>query len=153
LAVLSDRRVFLWELGTGRERCLLGVLPPSFRPAYLAPSGSLAFSPDGRLLAAGGNDGSVRLWNVVSGQSLLSPGSHAGGVRAVRFAPDGKQLWSFGVDNKLSAWSVADAAVAWKPSGPATPRALDALWEDLGGRDSLALDAAVRILAALPDQA
>src|SRR5262249_31410104 len=32
-------------------------------------------------------------------------------------------------------------------------RALDALWEDLGGRDSLALDAAVRILAALPDQA
>jgi WD40 repeat protein len=56
----------------------------------------LAISPDGRTLATGCVDRSVRLWNVAVGQELLTLHGHTGPVHSVAFAPNGRSLASCG---------------------------------------------------------
>jgi WD40 repeat protein len=43
-------------------------------------------------LASGSNDGTVKLWDVVTGQEVLTLKGHAAGVSSVAFSPDGKRL-------------------------------------------------------------
>ena len=56
---------------------------------------SVAFSPDGKILATGSNDGTVRLWDVATRRQIGSPlTGHTGAVYSVAFSPDGKILAS-----------------------------------------------------------
>ena len=67
------RRIKLWETRTGRE---LVTLSGGGGAIY-----SLAFSPDGRTLASGGDGGEVKLWDVATAQELISLVGHTGAVR------------------------------------------------------------------------
>lgn len=51
---------------------------------------STAFSPDGRLLVTGGEDGTARLWDVESGLEIRALPGHRSEVQAVAFTPDGR---------------------------------------------------------------
>ncbi len=73
----------------------------------------IVFSPDSRLLAAGG-DGVV-LWAVEKGEMLGSPLQHPQGVNAVAFSPDGQLLASAGDDGAVRLWRVADQQPAAAP--------------------------------------
>jgi WD40 repeat protein len=53
---------------------------------------SLAFSPDAKLLAAGGHNGKVKVWELETGKALHSLGAEEDGVPAVAFSPDGRTL-------------------------------------------------------------
>jgi WD40 repeat protein len=65
---------------------------------------SLAFSPDGELLASAGGDGAVKIWNSKTGKVIQTLDAHADAVFSVAFHPDGKHLASVGADQKVKVW-------------------------------------------------
>jgi hypothetical protein len=71
------------------------------------PVGSVAFSPDGKILALG-SDAAIRLWDVASRTPLGEPlTGHTNAVQSVVFSPDGKLLASGSTDRTIILWDVA----------------------------------------------
>ncbi len=139
--------VQVWELATGREL-------PSFAPLPDAMlMYSAMFSPDGRMLATGGEDGVVRLWEVGSGQERRRLAGHTGHASRLRFSPDGTRLASASNDTTAVVWDLTTpSADERKLAAGLTAEQAEALWADLAG-DAERADRAIRVLAAAPARA
>ena len=70
-----------------------------------------AFSNDGKIIASGGPDGTVRLWGVASGGEIKRIGGHAGVVTAVAFSRDGQILVSGSADGTIRLWQMTSVSV------------------------------------------
>ena len=68
---------------------------------------SLAFSRDGGLLAAGGRDGAVTIWEVRSFHALATVPAHQGLVWSLAFSPDGRTLATAGEDRVGKLWDLS----------------------------------------------
>jgi WD40 repeat protein len=71
---------------------------------------SVAFSPDGHLLATGGVNAEVCVWQAETGQQLLACKGHSNWVLSVAFHPQGHLLASAGEDRTIRVWDVANGA-------------------------------------------
>ena len=74
---------------------------------------SLAFSPDGRTLVTGDNNGIVQLWNI---PPTVLAGSASGSINSMAFSPDGRVLASVDSGGSAQLWNVASASVV-RPLG------------------------------------
>lgn len=72
---------------------------------------ALSFSPDQRYLAAGGNDGAVKVWDLASTTLVLRLGVHAAPVTALTFSPSGQFLAGASTDGRICMGDVRNRRI------------------------------------------
>jgi WD40 repeat protein len=112
VAVTAGKEVRILDSGNGEPR---QILPDG--DDYV---NKLAFSRDGRYVARGDNDGTIRVFPVQSG-SLKSPPlwvlpGHTGAVQSLAFSNDGATLMSAAADGSVRVWRLPDRVLIWRTS-------------------------------------
>ena len=98
----------LYEIATGREIAFLG---------HVSGVLSVAFSPDSKMLASGGFDDAIKLWNVDTGQNIATLKGHGGFVSSVAFSPDSKMLAAGLWNHTIKLWNVVTHTAMTKLEG------------------------------------
>ena len=68
---------------------------------------ALACSRDGRRLATGSLDFTIKLWDTTTGEEILTLRGHTAGVLGVAFSPDGRRLASGSIDWTAKIWDTS----------------------------------------------
>src|SRR5439155_12269062 len=90
---LSQNNPTSEELQRIRLGCLLQNTPKLVQVGFLAgPAKDVEFSPDGRQLVTACEDGTVRVWDSITGKAITPPIQHRGTVRQATFSPDGRLI-------------------------------------------------------------
>lgn len=145
LAGASDE-IILWELPSGDETARFPAVPAATRPGEV-PSDepnfvtALAFHPEGKIVAAGYDDGVIRIWDLAKPRqpvrTLGQPGSE---VSALAYDPQGNRLAAAYEDRLIRLWDTGSGtttasleghtdripALVWHPDGQ---RLISAGWD------------------------
>jgi WD40 repeat protein len=113
VASAGNDSVSLWDVSTDRELRRLDGLKNG--------PGCVAFSSDGRLVAAGCASGEVLVWETANGRLVRSFKGHTAAVATVAFAPDGKRLVSTSADGGLQTPGQFGGWGGWGPGWGVQP--------------------------------
>ena len=64
----------------------------------------VAYSPDGKRIASGSWDESIKIWDAASGKCLKTLTGHSDVIDSVAYSPDGKHLASGSDDFSIRLW-------------------------------------------------
>jgi WD domain, G-beta repeat/Anaphase-promoting complex subunit 4 WD40 domain len=101
-SVSSDRRVILWGMES--------KTPLSILKSHTQAVKTLAFSPDGKLLATAGDDGLIQLWDVDSRKLVQTISAHRWTISSLSFMVDGATIISTSWDGNIKFWNVISGA-------------------------------------------
>ena len=105
----------LWDINTDPPRIIDQFILKGYPTAAL--NVKFAFSADGEMLATGGKDGLVHVWELTVSKQVrhrFTVKGHKHNIRTLAFSPDGKMLASGGEGGTLCLWRVADGASLFK---------------------------------------
>jgi hypothetical protein len=77
---------------------------------------SVVFSPNGKRLASGGVDETIKVWDVATCRALVTFWGHTGSVWSVAYSPDGRTVASGSADKTIKLWDVPAAQEIKKES-------------------------------------
>lgn len=109
----KDNKVRVWDAGTGELLRTVGgpakmqITVGRSRQLTVTsamPFATVALSPDGRQVAAGGGDRGVHIWSISSGAEVANLQGHHMSVVGLAFAPDGQSLASCSLDGTIRLW-------------------------------------------------
>jgi len=84
---------------------------PNTLKGHSSDVNSVVFSPDGKTLASGSDDKTIKLWNLATGKEIHTLKTNSQWVWTVAFSPDGKTLASGGADQTIKLWDLATGKV------------------------------------------
>ncbi|HYV38762.1 MAG TPA: WD40 repeat domain-containing protein [Gemmataceae bacterium] len=105
-----DGSIVFWSVATGE--------PIHHTGGHLESVTSIVFSPNGKILASGSVDTTVRLWEPAKSTELACLRGHKAGVTAVAFAPNGELLASSSYDGDIRLWNTAKRSQVARLEGP-----------------------------------
>ena len=102
LATVGNTQIYLWEcISNGASWCQKAILT-----GHTSFVSSVAFSPDGSLIASGSGDQTIRIYDARSGQHKTTLTGHTRYVSSVAFNLDGRTLASGSYDGTIRLWDV-----------------------------------------------
>ena len=112
-ALRRNYPIRLWDVNTGKlKKTLVGhkvTIKYNRNRGPYAPFtkiDSVAFSPDGKTLANGSLNGTIRLWDTSSGKLKRTLKDQFGFIKSLTFSPDGKMLASGSEDGSILVWDI-----------------------------------------------
>jgi WD40 repeat protein len=132
----DDATVKVWDVIRGKETLTLpffGKYVANVSQTEPRVSPMVAWNRDGRRLAVGGDDGTIKVWDVNAGKEIVALQGHKGEVFAVAWSPYGKRLASASAGGTFLLWDVdtwqrvltltapgaggSRGSLAWSPDG------------------------------------
>jgi len=129
----------LFRMGNPGSHTDAGPAPRAIFKGNAGPVWSVAFSPDSTALAMAIDDGTVKLWDVATGQVHATLRGHKGPVWATAFAPDGKTVATGSSDLTVRLWNADTGAERYSLTHQGSVRSLafshDGAWLVSGCRN------------------